>query len=128
MSVETEEDSGMLSAKGAATALGTDARTLRKFLRKKNGLVGQGQRWAIDPEDIDDLRTEFEAWLGGKATDGPVKAKAAKKGKQPKPPAEEADELDELDDIEDLEDLEPTDEELMEAELIDAIIDDYDED
>jgi len=52
-----------LSAKAAATALGTDARTLRKFLRKSNGLVGQGQRWMIEADSIPALREEFTAWI-----------------------------------------------------------------
>jgi hypothetical protein len=51
-----------LSAKQAAIALETDARTLRKFLRKRNGLVGQGYRWLIDPDDIEQLKLEFKLW------------------------------------------------------------------
>lgn len=52
---------GKLSAKEAAKAIGTDARTLRKFLRKKAGKVGQGNRWLIDPDDLKKLKAEFEA-------------------------------------------------------------------
>jgi len=75
-----------LSAKEAAAELGTDARTLRKFLRKKSGVIGQGNRWAIDPGDIKDLRKEFNAWQseGSKvkpAEDKPKKPKAKSKKK-----------------------------------------------
>lgn len=97
----TEETEGeeMLSAKAAATLIGTDARTLRKFLRKKNGLVGQGQRWAIDPSDIDGLKEEFAAW--NKGGDKPEKAA---------PTDEETFDEVEEDLLEELEDLEELDE------------------
>lgn len=80
-----------LSAKEAATELGTDARTLRKFLRKRSGLVGQGNRWAIEPKELKALKKEFDAWAKGTA-----EAKAAKA----KPPVDD----DEVESIEDLED------------------------
>lgn len=102
-----------LSAKEAATLIGTDARTLRKFLRSQHGLVGQGQRWAISSDDIPALKDKFEAWHKPKAesTDKP-KAKAAKAA----PPADDLeadfddddlideDELDAMDAIEELDD------------------------
>lgn len=50
-----------LSAKEAAHKIGTDARSLRKFLRSRSGLVGQGNRWVIDPEDLAQLKIDFEA-------------------------------------------------------------------
>jgi hypothetical protein len=90
-----------LSAKEAATELGTDARTLRKFLRKRNGLVGQGQRWAIDRKDIKALKAEFDAWAKGGKVEG---NKATTKVKKSAPPADET--IDEMDsDFEALEDL-----------------------
>lgn len=69
----TATTDNMLSAKEAAAELGTDARTLRKFLRKRSGTIGQGNRWAIDPDDIEELREGFEAW---QSEGSPVKAKA----------------------------------------------------
>lgn len=53
-----------LSAKEAAKAIGTDARTLRKYLRSKNGLVGQGNRWALEgsKKAIGLLKKDFDAW------------------------------------------------------------------
>lgn len=99
---DADDDGGdLLSAKEAATRIGTDARTLRKFLRKKNGLVGQGNRWAIDVEDLDALKTEFNAWAkGNKAASDEKKAKA----KVTAPPADD-DAFEEIDD-DDLEELE----------------------
>lgn len=100
---KVEGSGDMLTAKAAATKLGTDGRTLRKFLRKKHGTVGQGQRWEIDANDIDALKTEFEAWSKGGKSTGEKKAST----KKPKADAEPAEpladaELDELEEIEDL--------------------------
>lgn len=102
------EGGEMLTAKAAASLLKTDGRTLRKFLRKEHGTIGQGQRWEVDPNDIDALRVRFEAWKGG-AKD---KADKTDKPKAPKSKATKADpiydlpaadaELDELEEIEDL--------------------------
>jgi hypothetical protein len=100
---DADDDGGdLLSAKEAAARIGTDARTLRKFLRKKNGLVGQGNRWAIDVNDVDALKAEFNAWAkGNKAAADEKKAKA----KVTAPPADDDDAFSEIDD-DDLEELE----------------------
>ena len=58
------EESG-LSAKEVAKLFGVTARELRKFLRRKNGKIGQGNRWSIDEDDVDDLRDEFMAFKQG---------------------------------------------------------------
>lgn len=45
-----------------AEALGTDARTARKFLRSitpKDSHPGKGARWAIEKRDVRSLRTRF---------------------------------------------------------------------
>lgn len=102
--------SNLLSAKAAASALGTDGRTLRKFLRKKHGTIGQGQRWEIDPADLDQLKIEFAAF--GK---GGAKGEGKKKSKKDKPPADDVEpveelDADELEEIEDISDLELDDE------------------
>lgn len=104
---EAADDGDMLTAKAAATKLGTDARTLRKFLRKKQGTVGQGQRWAISADDIPALKAEFDAWAKGTRSTEP-KADKAPKAKATKPPAEPAPdaEIEEIDDLmEELDDL-----------------------
>lgn len=96
-----------LSAKEAATELGTDARTLRKFLRKRNGLVGQGQRWAIDRKDLKALKKEFDAWAKGTAEKAADKAEA-KSTTKTKAPAKSTPLTDEeiygSDDLSDLDD------------------------
>jgi len=104
---DTSEAKGSegLTAKAAATMLKTDARTLRKFLRKKNGLVGQGQRWAIMEDDIDQLKAEFEAWAKGSRSEPKADKPKAAKAKKTEVPVPDAD-IEELDDeIDDLEDL-----------------------
>ena len=80
----TEGSGDMLTAKAAASKLGTDGRTLRKFLRSKHGTIGQGQRWEIDANDIDALKAEFLSWgKGGTKADKPKtdKPKTTKKEK-----------------------------------------------
>lgn len=94
---DEDTESGTLTAKAAASKLGTDGRTLRKFLRHKFGLVGQGQRWSIDEDKLDALGKEFKAWNKG--------SKKPPKKKQAAPePDEELDdaELEELEEIEEL--------------------------
>lgn len=52
-----------------ASELGTDARTLRKFLRSDASPlepVGQGARYAITQADIPELKEKFDAWRSGK--------------------------------------------------------------
>lgn len=70
--VEETDEVTTLSAKQVAQLLGTDGRTFRKFLRSQRGKVGQGNRWAIDPNEVEDLRKGFEAFNKPKA---PVEAK-----------------------------------------------------
>lgn len=107
---EAAEASGgeMLTAKAAASLLKTDGRTLRKFLRKEFGTVGQGQRWEIDPADMPELKTKFEAWGKGSSTkeSKETKAKTKSEAKRPEPVADlDADELEEISDIDEIEDL-----------------------
>jgi hypothetical protein len=64
------------SAKEVARALGTDARTLRKFLRSGDSpfeAVGQGGRYNFDDEDVKLLEKAFNGYLRKKKT--PTKPK-----------------------------------------------------
>ena len=64
------------SAKEVARALGTDARTLRKFLRSSDSpfeAVGQGGRYNFDDEDVKLLERAFNGHLRKKKT--PTKPK-----------------------------------------------------
>lgn len=108
---------GMLSAKEAAKAIGTDARTLRKFLRKKAGKVGQGNRWLIDPDDLKKLKAEFEASSRSKADadddeeeEPKPKAKKSKSKKKKAPEPDPVDEDEDEDDDEDDDEFEVLDE------------------
>jgi len=54
-----------LNTTEVATEFGTDARTLRKFLRSPQGTdstVGKGARWSIEKRDLRSLRKRFENW------------------------------------------------------------------
>lgn len=54
-----------LNTTEVATEFGTDARTLRKFLRSPQGTdstVGKGARWSIEKRALRPLRKRFENW------------------------------------------------------------------
>lgn len=63
-----------LTPKEIAQEWGTDARTLRKFLRSPNGTgkVGQGNRHAIDRKALNRLHKAFIAWNEAKAPKDPA--------------------------------------------------------
>ena len=93
-----------LTAKAVAKQFGTDGRTIRKFLRKEYGLVGQGKRWNIT-DDLDELKAKFDAWSKGSRSDTKKKTK---------PPIDDVDEVAELDNddleaIEEIDDLDDLD-------------------
>lgn len=55
-----------ISAKAAAREFGSDARTLRKFLRSDQSpfeAVGQGRRYEFNRKQMDKLGKQFKAWL-----------------------------------------------------------------
>jgi hypothetical protein len=116
----------VMTTKEVAEELGTDSKTLRKFFRSDKceiEPVGQGKRYAITPDDIDELRTAFDLWANGKAKKAdkedeepkkaPAKKKKATSKKKPAPVIEDPDE-----DL-DLDDLEPTAEDLDDIEDLD---------
>lgn len=103
---EATEGGEKLTAKQAASILKTTGRDLRKFLRKKYGTVGQGQRWEIDPADMPALKTEFEAFAKGGAKETKKTSKDKPAAERPEPVADlDPDELEEISDIEEIEDL-----------------------
>lgn len=110
-----------LSAKEAAAELGTDARTLRKFLRSKASPiepVGQGNRYEFTAKEVKALKKAFISW--GSTS----KAKAEKPAREAEPETEDV--VDEMtgDLIEDLDDLEePSDEDLDEIDIEEIEID-----
>jgi len=72
-----------LSTAQVAEKLGTDARTLRKFLRSdacKVESVGKGSRYELDAKSVPTLRKQFTAWsaaVADKKTDAPAPAEVS---------------------------------------------------
>jgi hypothetical protein len=100
------------SAKGVAKAIGTDARTLRKFLRSEASPfepVGQGGRYAFDAEDVAILKKAFDKEQAKKKT--PTKPQVIEVE-----PVEADDPTPLTDEDEDWLDQEPDDDELLELE------------
>lgn len=118
----------VMTTSEVASELGTDPKTLRKFFRSDKcdiEPVGQGKRYAITADDIDDLKTSFALWAGGKAKKAdddsepaadkaPAKAKAPRKSRTKKA-ADPAPLPDEDEDLE-FDASEPTAEDLAEVE------------
>ena len=78
-----------LSAKEVAVQFGTDARTLRKFLRAttpKDDQPGQGNRWSVDEDELKALRKKFDEWALPKVADpaDELKVEVEKLGKKKK--------------------------------------------
>ncbi len=54
-----------MDSRAVADALGTDTKTLRRFLRSSTSSaepVGSGGRYVFNPDQLPTMRTEFEAW------------------------------------------------------------------
>lgn len=116
-----------LSAKEAAAQIGTDARTLRKFIRSEKANLpidpcGQGNRYEFTSAEVKALKKQFIAWSGGTTKTEAPAPPAAKKGKKSKAKAEvpdmtheDPDEVEEIDLTDD--DLDPTDEQMEQLEV-----------
>lgn len=62
---ERDEEMATITPKELAAELGTDARTVRKFLRSPAGFdarVGKGQRWSIESKSVRSLKAKFTKW------------------------------------------------------------------
>ena len=58
-----------ITPKEFAAKVGSDGRTVRKFLRSEQGLndrVGKGQRWAIESKQVASLTKRFNRWVEAK--------------------------------------------------------------
>lgn len=107
-----------LSAKEAAAELGTDARTLRKFLRSKAQdvvePVGQGKRYALTKGDVKKLKKKFEQW----SESGSRKQKEDEEFEEAIDDIPEVDFDEDEDGMSDIEDeLEPDEDDLEEIQL-----------
>jgi enolase len=115
------------SAKEAAIQLGTDARTLRKFLRSSPDFdsVGQGNRYEFTSKDIKALKKKFAAPTkkapakvnGKKITDEVIDADIEAQDEIDRT-IEEVD-LDDDGEVVTLDDLDPSDDDLEEIDLED---------
>lgn len=116
------------SAKQAAIQLGTDARTLRKFIRASDDFdsVGQGNRYEFTSKEIKAMKKKFDAWSSKK----PAKVNGTKvKDEVLDADIEEQDEIDrtteevdlDADDEPALEDLDPSDEDIEIEDEIEEI-------
>jgi hypothetical protein len=66
---ETEMTESTVTPKDLAEILGTDPKTVRKFLRSLTPeRAGKGGRWAIPASVIPELETLFDNWVKGAAT------------------------------------------------------------
>lgn len=60
-----------MTAQELATELGTDARTIRKFLRSvtdKENQPGKGARWSIEKKHLRTLRKQYTDWDAARQT------------------------------------------------------------
>ena len=66
-----------ITPKEFAQKLGTDPRTVRKFLRSEAGMnsrVGKGSRWALESKQIASLTKKFRKWDEARKTTDEVDA------------------------------------------------------
>lgn len=85
----------VLNTTEVADRIGTDPRTLRKFLRSDEGMgmkVGKGHRWSIEAKEVRSLKSRFAKW------DAARTAPAANADGADDTPAEGVDENEVLDD------------------------------
>lgn len=114
-----------MSTAELAEQLGTDTKSLRKFLRShlpKDVQPGQGGRYSFDKAEVTKLTKAYTKWSEGKPekVEGESKPKSSRsRKKKDEAPAEVIEELDDDD--------EPTDEDLEALEDLDESIDDIDD-
>jgi hypothetical protein len=112
----------LLGAKEVATAIGTDAKSLRQFFRSGKSsftAVGAGGRYEFKESDVEKIKSEFETWKAGKpgrgrgtSEGGSTRSRSTTRGREVKP----EDQIEEVEEIEELEDLEELDEADLELE------------
>lgn len=63
-------DNPTYSASQAADLIGTDPKTLRRFLRENGSYhnPGSGSRYVFKPSDVEPLSKSFKAWSGSRRT------------------------------------------------------------
>lgn len=119
---KTDNGEKLLGAKEVATAIGTDAKSLRQFFRSGKSsftAVGAGGRYEFKESDVEKIKSEFDAWKAGKpgrgrgaSEGGSTRKRSTTRGREVKP----EDQIEEVEEIEELEDLEELDEADLELE------------
>lgn len=118
---KTENGEKLLGAKEVATAIGTEAKTLRQFFRSGKSTftaVGAGGRYEFKESDIEQIKSEFDAWKankpgrGASTGDGTTK-RTRGRGKA----AVTAELIEEVEEIEELEELDDLDGDIEEEDL-----------
>lgn len=97
---KTEGGENTMAAKQVATALGTEAKTLRQFFRSPISTiepVGSGGRYEFNESDIPQIKAEFETWRSAHAARG---SKRGTKGSTPAKPVEVIEEVEEIEELE----------------------------
>jgi hypothetical protein len=93
-----------LTPKELATQIGTDPKTVRKFLRSTEGLdrkVGKGHRWSIEAKQVKGLKSRFGKWDAARreeiARNAAARAEAARNAvEDPETTEDEVEEVEEL--------------------------------
>lgn len=112
--VAKEADPDSLAAKQVASLLGTEAKTLRQFLRSDASTfeaVGSGGRYEFTEADVPKIKGEFDAWKAAHASRGQKRTEGSGRKTKSTEPAEEIEEVEEIEELEEL-DGELDDEEL----------------
>lgn len=112
---KSENGEKLLGAKEVATAIGTDAKSLRQFFRSGKSAtfeaVGAGGRYEFKESDVEAIGKEFAEYKaskpgrgrGASTEGGEKKPRASRKGKAEVAPEQTIDEVEEIEDLEELE-------------------------
>lgn len=77
--MDTETEDLIMNTQEVAAVLGTDAKTLRRFLRDPSSTfeaVGSGARYEFDEADMPVLTRKFTKWAESQATKSPAPTRA----------------------------------------------------
>lgn len=104
---EAGVEGNTLAAKQVATALNTEAKTLRQFFRSDASTVeavGSGGRYEFAEEDLPQIKAEFEKWKSEHAGRGRAKGDGSNKKDRAAAAAAAAPVVDDIEEIEELDD------------------------
>ena len=82
-STRTTPSDNTLTTKAVADKLGTDAKTLRVFLRATSKGLGPGARYDFTAKDVPTLKAKFTKWANERAAAKAAKDAAPEKATKP---------------------------------------------